>query len=65
MIAAATKNDHYSKDHDPGAVVIKDVTQAVIHYVSLRGVSSRPRRLVSSYANKGIWLPPVKLSLLF
>ena len=36
VMAAATENDHDRKDHDPSAVIVKDVAQAVIHYVCLR-----------------------------
>ena len=37
MIAAATKNDYYSKDDDPGAVIVKDVTQAVVIHMFASG----------------------------
>ena len=37
VVAAATKNHDNGKNYDPGAVIVKDVAQAVvIHYVSLR-----------------------------
>jgi len=41
VIAAAAKYYNDSKNHDPCAVVVKDVAQAVvIHYVSLRELLS-------------------------
>ena len=49
-MAAATENDHDRKDHDPGAVIVKDVAQAVIHYVCLRELLCGGCRLVSYYA---------------
>ena len=45
-MAAATENDHDRKDHDPGAVIVKDVAQAVIHYVCLRELVSALDSLV-------------------
>ena len=56
-MAAATENDYDRKDHNPSAVIVKDVAQAVIHYVCLRELVSRAFgiipstvRLILSYA---------------
>ena len=33
MIAAAAKDDYDCKNYNPGAVIVKDVAKAVVHYV--------------------------------
>jgi hypothetical protein len=37
MVAAATKYDHYCKNDDPGAVIVKDVAQAVVIHMFASG----------------------------
>ena len=56
VVAAATENNHDRKDHDPSAVIVKDVAQAVIHYVCLRELLRDRSRLVSYYAEDKIRL---------
>ena len=49
-VAAATENNDDSKDDDPGAVIVKDMAQAVvIHYVCLRELVERFPRSILSY----------------
>ena len=49
-MAAATEHNHNRKNYDPGAVIIKDVAQAVvIHYVCLRELVERFPRSILSY----------------
>lgn len=37
MVAAATENDDYSENYNPGAVIVKEIAKAVvIHYMFLR-----------------------------
>ena len=58
VVAAATEYYNDRKNYDPGAVIIKDVAQAVvIHYVSLRELVSGSNRLILSYAEGKIRLP--------
>ena len=37
MITTAAENDHYSKNDDPGAVVVKDVAKTVVIHMFLQG----------------------------
>ena len=49
-VAAATENNDDGKDDDPGTVIVKDVTQAVvIHYVCLRELLRAPCGYSISY----------------
>jgi len=51
VIAAAAKNNDYSKDYNPGAVIVKEMAEAVvIHSMFLRGCyCAASRRLFTYY----------------
>lgn len=51
VIAAATEHDDYSKDDDPGAVIIEKMAKTVvIHNMFLRRMFAMLHRLVTYYA---------------
>ena len=51
VIAAATEHDDYSKDDDPGAVIIEKMAKTVvIHNIFLRRMFAMLHRLVTYYA---------------
>ena len=63
VVAATTEYYNDGEDHDPSAVIVKDVAQAVIHYVCLRELLCGSRRLVSYYARRFFWLIEAKYDL--
>ena len=59
IVAAAAKYNHNSQDNDPGAVIVKEMAQAVVIHIcfppSDAFASSFFARLVSSYAKEQLW----------
>ena len=56
VIAATAENYDYSKNDDPGAVVVEKMAQAVVIHkmYSSKGVLRLLRRSLTSYANVGL-----------